>query len=432
MLSNLPPALNYPDFRRLWLGQLFSSLGTQMQLIALNWHIYQLLTNQTISISLFNYPLTLDAQALGLGALGLVRILPIIFFVLIGGLLADTLDRRRLLITTQTAIAFVSLTLAILTWQNQITIFSLYALTAIASIFAAMDEPALQAIIPNLIPPQHLSSALSLNTLLWYLGTITGPGLAALLIAQTDISFVYFLNALSFGAVLLAIRRPFAYSQNQPVTPPPSTPKTFKSQLALIQQGLHFTYNNKLIWSTMLIDFWATFFGSARTMLPLIADRIFNAGVNGYATLATAQPIGAVLAGLVLARRQPSNHQGRNLLLSVALYGLATTLFGFTTSFWLAYLFFALTGVGDTISTVIRGTIRQLNTPDHLRGRMTSVNMLFFMGGPQLGELEAGIVAALWNPPLAIITGGLLTITMTAYFAYHYPQLRHYQSHQLP
>jgi MFS family permease len=137
-----------------------------------------------------------------------------------------------------------------------------------------------------------------------------------------------------------------------------------------------------------------------------------------------------VIAGLIVALRKEIYHQGAVLLISVAIYGLATALFGLTTSFALAYIFYALTGASDTVSTVIRSTLRQLLTPDHLRGRMTAVNQVFFMGGPQLGELEAGVVASAFGVPFAIVTGGIATIVFTLWTAWRYPRLRKYTADQ--
>ncbi|MDX1665278.1 MAG: MFS transporter, partial [Candidatus Promineifilaceae bacterium] len=178
--------------------------------------------------------------------------------------------------------------------------------------------------------------------------------------------------------------------------------------------------------STMLLDFFATFFSSARTMLPLVARDMLGLGSLGYGLLGTAQPIGAIIAGVTLASRRDVYRQGALLLISVAVYGLATALFGLSTVLVVSYILFALTGAGDMISTVIRGTIRQLVTPDRLRGRMTSVNMIFFMGGPRLGELEAGLVAAVFSVPFAIFTGGMATVLLTGWIAWRYPSLRNF------
>jgi hypothetical protein len=195
-----------------------------------------------------------------------------------------------------------------------------------------------------------------------------------------------------------------------------------------LKEGLRFTYASRLIWSTMLLDFFATLFSSARTMLPIVAGDVLGVGAEGYGILSTAQALGALLTGVVLSLSREIKQQGRVLLASVAVYGLATAFFGISTKFALSYLLFALTGAGDTVSTVIRHTLRQMITPDRLRGRMTGVNMIFFMGGPQLGELEAGLVAALFGAPIAIFTGGLATVLLTGWIAWKYPRLRNYKA----
>ena len=175
-----------------------------------------------------------------------------------------------------------------------------------------------------------------------------------------------------------------------------------------------------------MLDFLATFFSSARTMLPIVAGDILGLGPVGYGWLSAAQPVGSIVAGSVVTLRGEMNKQGAVLLVSVLLYGVATIFFGLTTSVVLAFVFMALTGAADTVSTVIRGTLRQLLTPDALRGRMTSVNMVFFMGGPQLGEMEAGLAAAAFGVPFAIVSGGIATVVLTMLIAWKYPMLRRF------
>ena len=413
-------ALRYRDFRLLWFGRLLSTTGSQMQLIAVNWHIFDLLRGQTYTISLLGQEVELGAEALGLGTVGLVRVIPIIIFALLGGILADTRDRRRLLIWVQSAAALFSAVLALLTLADRATIPLIYLLTAAGAAAAAFDEPARQSIVPNLVPLKHLANAVSLNTLLWQLATIIGPALAGVLVGLFDVGVVYVIDAISFSAVIVSLLL-MEYRGKAALT------TTGLGWQALIE-GIRFTYRSRIIWSTMLVDFFATFFSSARTMLPIVAEDILGVGVQGYGLLATAQPVGALIAGSILALRRDIYRQGVVLLVSVAVYGLATALFGLSTLFGLSYVLLGLTGAGDTVSTVIRGTVRQLMTPDHLRGRMTSVNMVFFMGGPQLGELEAGLVAAVFGAPAAIVTGGIATVLLTGWIAWKYPRLRRYTS----
>lgn len=414
-------ALQYRDFRLLWFGRLLSTMGSQMQQIAISWHVFELLRGKTYHVEFFGHPLELNASAIGLGSLGLARVIPIIIFALLGGLLADSRDRRTLLIWVQTAAAIFSGTLAILTLTGRVTIPLIYLLSAAGAAAAAFDEPARQSIVPNLVPRKHLANAVTLNTVLWQIATIVGPGLSGLLVGQFDVGLVYAIDAVSFGAVIVSLL--LMEYRGQAVT------KIGQGLgwTALVE-GVRFTLKTRLIRSTMLLDFFATFFASARTMLPIVATDVLKLGVEGYGFLATAQPVGALIAGAFVALRRDIRRQGVVLLVSVGVYGVATALFGLSTSFALSYILFGLTGAGDTVSTVIRGTLRQLLTPDHLRGRMTSVNMVFFMGGPQLGELEAGLVASVFGAPLAIVTGGLATVLLTALIAWRYPRLRNYTS----
>ena len=412
-------AFAYRDFRFLWFGETVSTLGTQMQLFAINWHVFELLRGQSFAIELLGHRVALGSEAFGLGMLGLARVLPIVVFALLGGLLADALERRRLMIWTRAMSALVAAVLTILTLSGGITVGAIYLLTALGAACMALDYPAQQSIVANIVAPRHLSNAISVNALVMQLAKICAPALAGLLLAQINAGFVYGLNTISFFAAIVAIGMIRQRGQLRA--------KTNVGFRALID-GIRFTFRTRIIMGTMLLDFFATLFASARTMLPIVAADILGLGAAGYGLLATAQPIGALLAGLVLSLRGEMKKQGVILLMSVAIYGLATAIFGISISLPLSYFLLTLTGAGDTVSAVIRGTIRQLMTPDALRGRMVSVNMLFFMGGPQLGELEAGLVAAFFGAPIAIFTGGIATLLLTGWVAWRYPSIRRYGS----
>ena len=198
-------ALQHRDFRLLWTGRLLSTMGSQMQQIAISWHVFELLRGQTYELVVFGRTLELNASAIGLGSLGLARVIPIIIFALLGGLLADARDRRTLLIWVQTAAALFSATLALLTFTDHITIPMIYLLSAALAAASAFDEPARQSIVPNLVPREHLANAVTLNTVLWQIATIVGPGLAGLLVGQFDVGLVYALDAISFGAVIVSL-----------------------------------------------------------------------------------------------------------------------------------------------------------------------------------------------------------------------------------
>ena len=412
-------ALRYRDFRFLWFGEMVSTTGSQMQLFAINWHIFQLLRGQSFTINVFGSDIVMGSEAFGLGMLGLVRVIPIVMFALLGGVLADALDRRRVMIWTRVISALISAVLTYLTLADQIDVNTIYLLTALGAAATALDSPARQSIVANLVKPRHLTNAISLNTLIFQIATICGPALAGLLVAQFNIGLVYGINTATFAVAIIAIG--LIRHRGKIKT------ATNIGWRALID-GIRFTFGTRIIMGTMLLDFFATLFASARTMLPIVAGDILGVGAAGYGLLATAQPIGALLVGLIMSLRSQMKRQGLILLLSVGVYGLATAIFGISTNFALSYFLFALTGAGDTVSMVIRGTIRQLMTPDELRGRMVSVNMMFFMGGPQLGELEAGLVASLFGAPFAIFSGGLATVLLTAWVAWRYPSIRRYNN----
>lgn len=426
MQSTQPPrfaALQHRDFRLLWAGNFISILGAQMQLTAINWHIYALLAGTSLTVDLLGQSISLNPEALGLGGLGLVRIIPIALFALVGGTLADIANRRTLLLWTNSSAALLALALAVAAFTGRDSLWMIYLLTALTSAVAAFMGPAMQSLIPNLVPPRDLTNAISLNSTVRQIATIAGPALAGLLIATADIGWVYAFTAVSFAAIILAL----ALMHHRGHAAAVDTGLNFRA----IREGWHFVRHTRIIWSTMILDFFATFFSSARTMLPLVAGQMLGVGAAGYGLLSTAEAVGSLLAGVILSLRRDIYRQGAVLLGSVAVYGLATALFGLSTSFALSYVLFGLVGAADTVSTVIRQTIRQLMTPDHLRGRMTGINQIFFMGGPQLGELEAGVVAALFGVPFAIVSGGIATIVMTGWVAWKYPRLRRYRNERV-
>jgi len=412
-------ALRYRDFRFLWFGEMVSTAGMQMQQFAINWHVFELLRGQSFTMNVFGNAIEMGSEAFGLGLLGLTRVIPVLLFGLVGGLLADRFDRRRVMIAMRILAALVAAALTVLTLAEQISVGMIYLLTALGAAAIVLDFPARQSMEANLVEARHLSNAISLNMLVMKIATIIGPALAGLLVAQFNIGLVYGISAAGFlaaAASITGIRYRGVIAKGARIS---------WRTLAL---GIRFTFGKRIIVGTMLLDFFATLLASARTMLPIVAGEVLGMGAVGYGLLATAQPVGALLAGLVLSLRSELKRQGVIFLLSVAMYGLATAVFGISTSFILSYVVFALTGAGDIVSSVIRGTIRQLTTPDKLRGRMVSVNMLFFMTGPQLGELRAGLVASILGAPLAIFSGGLAAALLTLWVAWRFPSIRRYNN----
>jgi MFS family permease len=349
--------------------------------------------------------------------IGAARLIPLVLLALGAGVLADAFDRRKLMIGAQIAMLVCSLALAFATQLNLTTLWLIYSVTALSAAAQTLGLPARQALTPMLVPREHLAGALSLNITAWQLATVLGPTIGGLLIAAFGVGAVYWIDAASFlviiGALLL-MRTPTVPGEKRDVS------------LGAALEGLRFVRRNKLIWSTMLLDFLATFFSAATTLLPIFAAEILHVGPQGLGLLYAAPSAGAVIASLVTSWMGAGRRQGPLLLWAVIAFGASTVVFGLSTSFWLSLLMLAINGAADTVSMVVRGTIRNLETPDELRGRMVAVNMLFFAGGPQLGEIEAGVAARLLGTPLSVAVGGAACMLMSGAVAAATPELRSY------
>ncbi len=367
-----------------------------MQLVAINWHVY-----------------LLTKSAFALGMVGLFRGLPIVICSLLGGVVADVMDRKRLMVATQSMMLVSAGLLTVITLAGSKSVWPIYILTGISSAAVAFDIPARQALMPALVPPEDFANGVSLGLIVFNLATIVGPSIAGLILASHGPAVVYGANAFSFLAVifaLIAIRTTGRITEESEL----ATRVSFSA----LKEGLSFVKRTPIIVQTMTLDFVATFFASATALLPIFAEEILKVGARGLGLLAAAPAVGTIVTAFVMARMGAFKHQGRLVVGSVAIFGLATTAFGLSRAFWFSIVMLIVTGAADTVSTVLRQTIRQLSTPNYLRGRMTSINMVFFMGGPQLGEVEAGVVAAFIGAPLSVVVGGIgcVVSSVIAYF----------------
>lgn len=408
-------ALRHRDFRLLWWGLLISWTGTFMQTAAVLWHVSLLVPD--------------DRRALALGFVGLARIGPILFFSLLSGVAADALNRRTLMLFTQSAMAGLALVLAALTLRGLTEVWPIYLLAACSSAAAVFDLPARQALLPTLVPREDLPNAISLITIAIQMASVAGPALGGVLIATAGISSVYVVNAVSFLFVIGALVRMKGQGATH-MAPAGAGGDARRGDVSVAAalEGLRFVFRAPLIRSTMLLDFFATFFSSATALLPIFAQDVLHVGARGYGWLYAAPAAGALLASGVMVRAVDRiEHRGTVLIGAVMVYGAATVAFGLSTAFWLTFACLAATGAADTVSMVFRNLIRQLETPDYLRGRMTGVNMIFFMGGPQLGELEAGLVASGLGPVVSVVSGGVGCVIATAWIAAKTPALLAYR-----
>ncbi|HYS27679.1 MAG TPA: MFS transporter [Vicinamibacterales bacterium] len=408
-LPSAVSVLRHRNFRLIWIGLLLSFTGSFMQNAALLWNV-----------SLLVPP---DRKGIALGLVGLVRVVPIIIFSMISGVVADAWDRRKLMLLTQSGSAVVAVGLAALALAGNTSVWPVYALAALSSAVGAFDLPARQSLVPSLVPREDLPNAISLNTIMQQTAQVLGPALGGIVIASMNVGWAYVFNAVSFAAVIVAL----LMMRDVPRPEHPASMEAVSWNAAL--EGLRFVFRSPLIRSTMLLDFFATFFSSATALLPIFAQDILQVGARGYGWLYAAPAVGATMmsAAMVLLTSR-INRRGPVLLWAVGLYGLATVVFGLSRSFWITFAALALTGVADTVSMVIRNIVRQMETPDRLRGRMIGVNMVFFIGGPQLGELEAGSVANWLGAPFSVISGGLGCMVAVAWLAAVTPELRRYRA----
>ena len=276
--------------------------------------------------------------------------------------------------------------------------------------------------MPMLVPAKDFPNAVSLSMLMFHIGLISGPPLAGFLLASHGPGLVYAINAASFVAVIVGLA--LMHTSGKPEK---SENETSEISFAALMEGLRFVWRTPIIVQTMTLDFVATFFASANQLLPIYAKDILDVGARGYGFLAAAPAVGAIAAGLIMARLGVLRRQGVTVIVSVGFYGAATIAFGLSRVFWVSLVMLAVTGAADAVSTILRQTIRQLVTPNNLRGRMTSVNMIFFMGGPQLGEVEAGTVAALIGAPLSVVTGGAACVIAAVFAFIRARNLRQYE-----
>jgi len=398
-------ALRHRDFRLLWLGQIVSVTGSQMQSVAINWHVY-----------------LLTKSAFALGLVGLFRGAPIIICSLMGGVVADAINRKRLMIVTQSVMLVTAALLALSTLIGIKSVWPIYVLSAFASAAIAFDIPARQSLMPTLVPAADFPNAVSLGLVVFNVATIGGPSLAGFILAESGPAIIYALNAVSFLAVIAAL-----LAMRTSGSPELQSGRRQALSFDALKEGLRFVWQTPIIVQSMTLDFAATFFASATLLLPIFARERLHVDARGYGFLAAAPAIGSVVTALLMARIGTFQRSGRLVVVSVAIFGLATIGFGLSTAFWLSLLMLAITGAADTISTVLRQTIRQLATPNRIRGRMTAINMMFFMGGPQLGELEAGALAAVIGAPLSVVVGGLGSVVSACIAAVKARSLMEYE-----
>ena len=377
------------NYALLFWGQLISSAGTQMQVVAVSWQVY-LLTH----------------SAIALGLIGLVQAIPRLIFSLVGGVFADVFDRRKLLLIIEIVLAATSAVLALCTIFHVINIAIIFVVVLIAASVSAFEFPTRQAIVPSLVRREEMIDALSLNTVMMQLTFIIGATAGGFAIAWIGVANTYWFDVVSYFVVLGSLLLM--------VVPRIPAEKRAQAGIGALVDGMKFLRAHPVILAVLSLDFFATFFGSPRALLPVYARDILHVGPVGLGILLAATSIGAVTLAPFTGLIGRIPRQGLGVALAIIAWGLCITAFGFSPGpLWLGVLFLAGAGAADMVSMILRSLVIQLTTPDEFRGRISAANAMFVIGGPMLGQFESGLVAGLSTPEFSVVSGGLVCIFAT-------------------
>ncbi len=391
-------ALRHQGFRRYLTGHVLAVLGQAMMAVAVGWELYE----RTHS-------------ALALGMVGLVQIAPMVTLILPAGHLADSGDRRRVLIAAQVLIALAAAGLGLASFTRA-PVATYYVLLALYGAGRTFQLPAKQAIMPNLLPIDTLQNAIAWNSGGWQAADVLGPALGGWLIAWTG-------GAVAVYAICAATAFLFILLIGRIKMTRPAGSRDRLSWHALLE-GIRFVRGSPMLLAAMSLDLFAVLLGGVMALLPVYAKDILHTGPAGLGWLRGAQSIGAVVTSFALAHRPPMQRAGRTLLWSVAGFGVTIILFGLSTSFWISFAMLLLAGGFDAVSVVIRLALAQLATPDALRGRVSAVNTLFIGMSNELGEFESGFLASIIGPVVAVVAGGVGVMAVVGWVSVVWPEIR--------
>jgi MFS family permease len=391
-----PPALRHPDFRRVWTSILCSGIAMQMAQVAIGWQVYSIHHN-----------------AFDLGLIGLAEFAPVPLLALPAGQLADRLPRVAVVIVTSLGDAVVAGLLLVITLRGAHELWQFVALAAVTGAISSLGSPAQRSLVPELVPAELLTAALALRSIAGQAATIGGPALGGFLFAvRPEAVYAVTAGMLIVSALVLL-----------PVTRPDSPPMAEQANLRTLFAGVRFIRGTPVILGAITLDLFAVLFGGAVALLPLYAKSILHTGPFGLGVLRSMVAVGALVAGLRLARRSLGGRAGRTLLLVVGTFGASMVVFGLSRWFWLSAVALAVSGFADMYSMNIRSTTVALATPNSLRGRVNAVENVFIGASNELGAFESGAAAALLGATPAVVAGGALTIALALVWPRVFPQL---------
>ncbi len=394
-------ALRVKPFRNYLIAGTLVSIGTAGQGLAIAWEVYQR-----------------TGREMDLAWVALMQAIPMLLLTLPAGVLADRYDRRKIMLVGMLGTTLTSIGLGILSAKAG-SIGWMFFLLLIDSAFLRLTWPARAALLPMLVPRDTFENAVKWRTSVGQISGLAGPALGGFVIA-VSLPAAYFLAALSTAAFMVVIALLDVHTKPEPG----KAAKGLGGVLSDLGEGLSFVWHRKLILAAISLDLFAVLFGGAVYLLPVFASDILGVGAMGLGVLNAAPAAGALVTALVLTHTPPMKRAGRTLLISVAGFGVATIVFGFSTSFPLSIAMLFLTGVFDNVSVVVRQTLVQLATPDAMRGRVSAVSAVFIGSSNQLGGFESGLVAQLTTPIVSVVSGGVGTLVVVATWSGLFPDLR--------
>lgn len=399
---DVAPLRESRDFRLLFLGQLVATLGSQLTVVAIPYQIYA----ETHS-------------SLQVGAVSLVQLLPLVVGALVGGSVGDAVDRRHLLLACTALLSLTSTALAVNATLGRPSIVAVYVISALAAALNGFVNTARNAVVPALVGQRLLVAAFSFLQSLYQLGSVVGPAISGLLIAVVHLPWVYGIDALTYVASLVTVLWMAAL-------PPPAG--ATRPGLRSVMEGIGYLRGRQALQGAYVIDINAMVFGMPRALFPALAGTVFHGGASVLGYLYAAVGFGGLVGGVTTGWVDRIRRHGWLIVAAVVVWGAAITGFGLTRSLPVALALLAVGGWADVISAVVRNTVVQRSVPERLRSRMSSIQMAVVNGGPRLGDLESGAVAAAGGIELSIVSGGIACIAGALLLAGALPAFRRYRS----
>ncbi|MFE0642768.1 MFS transporter [Streptomyces sp. NPDC058877] len=400
VLADLTPLRTSAHYRRLWFGSTVSWVGQGMTALAVSLQVYDI-TRSSFSV----------------GLVGLFSLVPLVVFGLYGGAIADTVDRRKLGLVSASGSAVLSAALAAAAFAGFHHVWFLYGTVALQAVCAALNSPARSSMIPRLLPPEQLRAANALNSMVMTFGTLVGPSLGGLIVGLAGYQTAYLVDAVAFSASLYAMWRL-----------PAMLPERAGGKRASVLDGLRFLATRPNLRMTFFSDFCAMILAHPRALFPALAVLWYGGDAKTAGLLVAAPAFGALLGGVLSGWQGRIRHHGQAILLAVAGWGTAITVFGLTRNLWLGLLLLALAGYCDTVSMIFRNTMMQVAAPDEMRGRLQGVFIVVVAGGPRLGDFLAGSVANLTSPAVAVVGGGAACVLAVGLLALYGRGFRRYDA----